>query len=78
MFASWTLAQEYGFDDVDGRRPNWGRYFDGVVTELIERGGPFDPMERMILDQRCSAADFDPFRSEEALRIRSLLTAGSG
>ena len=22
--ASWTLSREYGFDDVDGRRPDWG------------------------------------------------------
>ena len=60
-------------DDVDGRRPNWGRHYDGVVTELITRGGPFDPMERFILDQRCSQADFDPLKREEAVRIRSLL-----
>lgn len=77
VFASGTLAQEYGFDDVDGRRPNWGRYFDGVVTELIERGGPFDSMERLFLDQRCSQADFDSSKREEAARIRSLL-AGQG
>jgi NAD(P)-dependent dehydrogenase (short-subunit alcohol dehydrogenase family) len=25
--AVWNLAQEYGFRDVDGRQPNWGRYF---------------------------------------------------
>ncbi len=73
VLASWTLAEEYGFDDVDGRRPNWGRHYDGVVTELIKRGGPFDPMERFILDQRCSQADFDPLKREEAARIRSLL-----
>ena len=73
VFASGTLAQEYGCDDVDGRRPNWVRYFDGVVTELIERGAPFDPMERLFLDQRCSQADFDPFKREEAAHIRSLL-----
>jgi hypothetical protein len=23
-FSSWSLADEYGFDDVDGRRPNVG------------------------------------------------------
>jgi NAD(P)-dependent dehydrogenase (short-subunit alcohol dehydrogenase family) len=25
--SSWGLAEEYGFDDIDGSRPNWGRYF---------------------------------------------------
>ena len=39
VLASWTLAEEYGFDDVDGRRPNWGRHFDRVVTGLIEAAG---------------------------------------
>lgn len=26
-FSSWGLAEEYGFTDLDGRQPNWGRYF---------------------------------------------------
>lgn len=25
--SSWDLAELYGFDDVDGRRPNWGRFW---------------------------------------------------
>ena len=25
--STWGLAQEYGFKDVDGRQPNWGKYF---------------------------------------------------
>lgn len=25
--SSWNLAEEYGFTDMDGRRPHWGRYF---------------------------------------------------
>jgi len=27
VYGSWELAEAYGFDDVDGRRPSWGRYF---------------------------------------------------
>lgn len=27
VYASWTLSDEYGFGDIDGRRPHWGRYF---------------------------------------------------
>ncbi len=27
VFSSWGLAREYGFTDIDGRRPDWGRYF---------------------------------------------------
>ncbi|MCL5996671.1 MAG: SDR family oxidoreductase [Chloroflexi bacterium] len=26
-FSSWGLAKEYGYTDIDGRRPDWGRYF---------------------------------------------------
>jgi NAD(P)-dependent dehydrogenase (short-subunit alcohol dehydrogenase family) len=26
-FSSWGLAEEYGFTDIDGRQPNWGKYF---------------------------------------------------
>lgn len=25
--SSWELAEEYGFEDIDGRKPNWGRHF---------------------------------------------------
>nr|WP_232344918.1 SDR family oxidoreductase [Actinoplanes awajinensis] len=27
VLSSWDLAEEYRIDDVDGRRPHWGRYF---------------------------------------------------
>ena len=26
VFSTWGLAREYGFTDVDGTRPDWGRY----------------------------------------------------
>lgn len=26
VFSSWDLAEEYGFTDIDGRRPHWDRY----------------------------------------------------
>ncbi len=29
VFSSWDLAQEYGFRDVDGRQPNWGKHVEG-------------------------------------------------
>lgn len=28
--SSWGLAREYAFTDVDGTRPDWGRYFEEV------------------------------------------------
>lgn len=27
VYASWELAEVYGFTDVDGARPHWGRHF---------------------------------------------------
>jgi NAD(P)-dependent dehydrogenase (short-subunit alcohol dehydrogenase family) len=31
-FSSWGLAEEYGFSDMDGRQPNWGKYFAEHVS----------------------------------------------
>ena len=40
LTSSWELARRYGVDDVDGRRPNWGRHFERIATGLptFERG----------------------------------------
>jgi NAD(P)-dependent dehydrogenase (short-subunit alcohol dehydrogenase family) len=27
VYASWTLSDEYGFGDIDGNHPHWGRHF---------------------------------------------------
>jgi NAD(P)-dependent dehydrogenase (short-subunit alcohol dehydrogenase family) len=32
LYTSWGLADEYGFDDVDGRHPHWGRHMAGART----------------------------------------------
>lgn len=51
-FASWTLAREYAFDDVDGTRPDWGVYFEkkyGPVPAADYtswRNGPFEVVTR--------------------------------
>ena len=29
---SWDLSEEYGFSDLDGRRPHWGRHFAQNVS----------------------------------------------
>jgi NAD(P)-dependent dehydrogenase (short-subunit alcohol dehydrogenase family) len=37
VYASWTLSDEYGFIDIDGNRPHWGRYFDEhIAKENVE------------------------------------------
>jgi NAD(P)-dependent dehydrogenase (short-subunit alcohol dehydrogenase family) len=28
VYSSWGLSDEYGFSDIDGNRPHWGRYFE--------------------------------------------------
>lgn len=34
VFASWTLAKEYGFTDADGSRPDWGAHFAAIEADL--------------------------------------------
>ncbi len=31
-WSSWNLSDEYGFQDLDGRQPHWGRYFAAKVN----------------------------------------------
>lgn len=28
VYSSWGLSDDYEFEDVDGRRPHWGRYYE--------------------------------------------------
>lgn len=35
-YASWTLSDEYGFDDIDGNRPHWGRYYAEHVAATLQ------------------------------------------
>lgn len=35
VYASWTLADEYGFADVDGNRPHLGRFFAENFPHLV-------------------------------------------
>lgn len=30
--SSWGLAHEYGFRDIDGRQPDWGKYFEENIA----------------------------------------------
>jgi NAD(P)-dependent dehydrogenase (short-subunit alcohol dehydrogenase family) len=38
LFGSWTLSDEYGFGDVDGRRPHLGRHFQEVFGDQPPAG----------------------------------------
>ncbi len=72
VVASWTLAREYGFTDVDGRSPDWGRYFEGLTAEIAARA-PANDDERFLLKMRAFQLDFDPTISAEAQKLRDLL-----
>lgn len=37
VFGSWDLAEEYGFDDADGRRPHWMRHFRAKYGDIYLR-----------------------------------------
>ena len=32
VYSSWELAREYGFNDADGSRPDWGRHFAVIIA----------------------------------------------
>jgi len=73
VWASWTLAKEYGFKDADGRQPDWGGYFDRTVADILDRGEPPTPDDRFMLEMRRFQIDLDPDRRDQAERITALL-----
>ena len=50
VYASWTLAHEYGFTDIDGNTPHWGDYITKSLTDILDRGGPKDSQEKFWLE----------------------------
>ncbi|MCY3598767.1 MAG: SDR family oxidoreductase [Gemmatimonadetes bacterium] len=73
LFSSWTLAKEYGFTDLDGRRPDWGTFFLKKVGEILERDAPPDEMDVFVIRSRLYQAELAPSASEEADRLRAWL-----
>lgn len=73
VFSSWGLAKEYGFTDVDGRRPDWGAFFPRKVRELVARGAPPDEMDRFAVRSRLHQIERDPSAADEAARLRAWL-----
>ena len=72
LFAAWTLSKEYGIDDVDGRRPDWGTFFPRKVREIVDGGEPTE-MNLFIVRSRLYQAELDPAAAEEAERLRAWL-----
>ena len=73
QFSSWALAKEYGFTDVDGRRPDWGSFFLRNVREILDKETPPDDMDRFVIRSRLYQAELDPSAGEELPRLRAWL-----
>ena len=73
LYSSWELAKEYGFTDVDGRRPDWGSFFLGKVREILLRDAPPDEMDLFVVRSRLYQAELDPSGTSEAERLRAWL-----
>ncbi len=73
LFSSWGLAKEYGFADVDGRRPDWGTFFLSKVRGILERDAAPDEMDVFVVRSRLYQAELDPSAAAEAGRLRSWL-----
>ena len=73
LYSSWELAREYGFTDLDGRRPHWGSFFLRKVREIVERDTPPDDLDRFVVRSRLYQVERDPSAAEEAARLRTWL-----
>ena len=36
VLSSWGLSREYGFTDIDGNRPDWGRHFEAKYGDVLK------------------------------------------
>ena len=73
LFSSWGLAKEYGFTDIDGRRPDWGSFFLRKVQGIVNRDAPPDEMDLFVVRSRLYQAELDPDAAGEAERLRAWL-----
>ena len=74
LFSSWGLAKEYGFTDIDGRRPDWGTFFPRKVREIVERDAPSEKdMDLFVVRTRLHQVEGDPTAADEAARLRAYL-----
>ena len=73
LLSSWGLAKEYGFTDLDGRRPDWGAFFRRKVDEILRGGAPPDDLSLFVVRSRLYQAELDPALAAEAARLRAWL-----
>ena len=73
LYSSWGLAKEYGFTDMDGRRPHWGSFFRRKVQAIVERDAPPSDFDMFVVRSRLYQAELDPSAAEEAEGLRAWL-----
>jgi NAD(P)-dependent dehydrogenase (short-subunit alcohol dehydrogenase family) len=71
-YASWTLSDEYGFADIDGGRPHWGRYMLGHTESILARGGPATPEEKFWMVAVYWQFKYDPRFTHMKARIDAM------
>jgi len=72
LFAT-DLAEEYGFTDIDGRRPRFCQAFDAHVAELARSEEPLDEMGRFFVWSRYCQIHQEPERHEQAVMLAKRL-----
>ena len=73
LLSSWSLAKDYGFTDLDGRRPDWGTFFARRVREIVHRNAAPDEMDLFVVRSRLQQAELDPSTAQEAAHLRAWL-----
>jgi NAD(P)-dependent dehydrogenase (short-subunit alcohol dehydrogenase family) len=72
LFAA-DLAQEYGFTDIDGRRPAFFAMFDRVTAALAAREGDLDANERFLVAARYAQVHREPAHAGQANNLAAKL-----
>ncbi len=73
LFSSGGLAREYGFTDIDGRRPDWGSFFRRRVHAIVEQDTAPDALERFAVRTRLYQVELEPGGDAEAAQLRDWL-----
>ena len=72
LFAA-DLADEYGFTDIDGRRPAFHPMFERVTAELAEQDGDLDRGQRFLVFARYLQIHREPAQADKARRLAAKL-----
>ena len=74
VYASWTLAKEYGFTDRDGSTPDWSAHWEAEIARILSGNDP-GPEDRFFLRVRAWQIELDPSKTDELRRIQVAIGA---